>query len=677
MDKYGKLMKKTACMVLVFCMLLFCMTGCGKKDTKTTESQSDSVTEAQTGGDATEEAMSGNESADGEKLPIAKRDCELAKHPVSDNPGFYEIDCRDCLADIEWIYTINIYDEQLVVLYEDSNMKQQLALIDPFTMEVTGPVNMETGDSYYPGLFTDEKGRLVVYNWEEQYITYYNQKLEAEEIFGFENVASDTMYFSDHGEYGYYYDYVENAVMKYDIHKNEKTKLYDMTAVDSDYCMINGVLQDRYIALSYLDGGETSISELYDMKEERVAYSGEHMLNALRGYGESYSLLYEMDGIEEIVCGDVSGDAHIFALPNFGEYNNTEREQETNSLITYETDYDSEENSNTVLFRGYDMGSGQMKHAGSFFIPDTYCVTGLIYRQDSAYMPFVTAYDKPVIFIWDLLEEACQVSDDTSYLKPIPDPDNPDEAELRALKERAKTLGERFGVDIMISDEIDTCPVFDYEYTRIENPIRIEQTLNILETELAKYPEGMLAQLDDDMGSRLQIYLSGKIVGIMDGTLTDARGIENTIDGVTFVVVNITDVSNLVRTIHHEIFHAIENHINCEGYYFDYDRWTALNPDGFEYDYDYTKNEQNTDWDYITLGESDVYFVDMYSKSFPHEDRARIMEYAMTEEENKSQAFTYDGIAKKHAYICEQIRLAFDTTGWPEQTIWESVLPER
>ena len=54
-----------------------------------------------------------------------------------------------------------------------------------------------------------------------------------------------------------------------------------------------------------------------------------------------------------------------------------------------------------------------------------------------------------------------------------------------------------------------------------------------------------------------------------------------------------------------------------------YDSWDALNPQEFEYDYDYIANLNRFDYDY--LEDDNRYFIDPYSMSFPTEDRARIL----------------------------------------------------
>ena len=67
------------------------------------------------------------------------------------------------------------------------------------------------------------------------------------------------------------------------------------------------------------------------------------------------------------------------------------------------------------------------------------------------------------------------------------------------------------------------------------------------------------------------------------------------------------------------------------------------------------------------------YFVDSYSTINPTEDRARVMEYSMSD----YGAWTFEdaaGLAQKLDFYCRCIRQAFDTTGWPEVVRWEQYL---
>ena len=66
------------------------------------------------------------------------------------------------------------------------------------------------------------------------------------------------------------------------------------------------------------------------------------------------------------------------------------------------------------------------------------------------------------------------------------------------------------------------------------------------------------------------------------------------------------------------------------------------------------------------------YFVTEYALTFPTEDRATLLEAAMN---NYSWDFEPDsGRRAKLQYYAACIRDCFDTTGWPEITLWEQVL---
>ena len=142
-------------------------------------------------------------------------------------------------------------------------------------------------------------------------------------------------------------------------------------------------------------------------------------------------------------------------------------------------------------------------------------------------------------------------------------------------------------------------------------------------------------------------------------------------------MLDVNSFEDLENTIYHEIFHAIEGDMNySEAAFFDYEVWDGLNPEGFAYDYSYRDNRDNYNFGYTVADtEHEAYFVDVYSKSFPGEDRARIVEYAMLDAADvRRKNIEGSRLQAKLKYICEQIRKGFDTTGWPEKTFWEQAL---
>ena len=114
-----------------------------------------------------------------------------------------------------------------------------------------------------------------------------------------------------------------------------------------------------------------------------------------------------------------------------------------------------------------------------------------------------------------------------------------------------------------------------------------------------------------------------------------------------------------------------------------------MNPEGFDYYYAYIDpNGDSYEWsgssEYTTNdsawydGDTDsVYFIDAYSTTFPTEDRARLMEYLLSDVDYGPPAyFASVHLQEKLTYYFQCIRTKFDTTNWPEQTSWEQMLSE-
>lgn len=272
--------------------------------------------------------------------------------------------------------------------------------------------------------------------------------------------------------------------------------------------------------------------------------------------------------------------------------------------------------------------------------------TDLFLSKDQKYVYYVDS-EVNQFYCYDV------INDNTARL--WMDVEFPENAKMEELKNRADRISEQQGVVIHIGDEIRECKNTEYTLEISKNIIRIEQSLDVLEQALSKYPEGMLAQLErTDCGlsglSRLHIYLSGGMIPIGDESI-ESIGMHAIDENESYVVLDMNRVFDLENTIYHEIFHAIEQYVNYDGGFYVDDNWKALNPEGFSYDYGYIENQDNTDVMYtLADGTGHAYFVDLYSKSYPHEDRARIMEYAMLDE----------GVSGERMFLMSRFRTNFD-----------------
>lgn len=78
-------------------------------------------------------------------------------------------------------------------------------------------------------------------------------------------------------------------------------------------------------------------------------------------------------------------------------------------------------------------------------------------------------------------------------------------------------------------------------------------------------------------------------------------------------------------------------------------------------------------WTYYSGGDEGVYFVDSYSRTFASEDRARIMEFFMTRDDDAQELIKSPAIKKKLQHMSSAVRSVFDTSGW-ESVRWERLL---
>jgi hypothetical protein len=244
----------------------------------------------------------------------------------------------------------------------------------------------------------------------------------------------------------------------------------------------------------------------------------------------------------------------------------------------------------------------------------------------------------------------------------------------QSLYRRAEELSAAYGVDIRIADQ---CQLDYDEYYgfQVYDPDQIANALDQLETALSQYPKGFFSQLlygnldsirIEFIGGLQKKYLAEDAAYTSFSAFAQERGDH-------YLVVVDVDYA-YTDTYYHEFSHIIDKRLEYdaslrpEALYSD-SAWMELQPKGFGYSYSY---------DYLPddVGSSryDGWFVDYYACTFPTEDRARIMEYAMAQ-----IYWPFEGdtpIDDKLTYYSRCIRDCFDTTGWPEKTVWEQAIDE-
>lgn len=284
---------------------------------------------------------------------------------------------------------------------------------------------------------------------------------------------------------------------------------------------------------------------------------------------------------------------------------------------------------------------------------------------------WVLAHDlnrtKQAMYCWDT--PLSPSGNETSYLTPYYTASEPDKAGLTEIAKQAKALGEKYGVRIRVWEEAGKVQPDDYTF-ELEYLVPVyEKYLPALEKTLSAFPEGFLKKLGKSSSNGVvTISLVRQLLGNNAlGSLTTANGVHFWHDGSGYIAVPMGE-TEIDQNLFHEIFHAIDSYVMAECVA--YDNWPDLNPDEFIYDYSYVTNQFREDYQY--LEDETRAFIDMYSMSYPKEDRARIFEYAMME--GNENFFQSDVMQLKLKTLCKGIREAFNLKKYTDPLPWEQYL---
>ena len=705
-EDYGMKAKKSSIYEMVFIAVIFCLvlSGCdqlpiGKSvSTEVPVSVESTSTEAAT--TETVEPLS--------PYSIAAKDWEIKNHPVGGTDNLYElfIDELDINYD-EYFVALRPLGEQFLFVKLNHYSEAAAYVVDPLTMEVTASCDLPAGTYSYQGVSVNSQEQIEIWNGETHEFFVFDRNLNEQERISLGDINTSRVVLSDDRKYAYYIDYADGGIYCHQISDGTRMQIFsDVHLREDDFGEILGLfMQDSCLAFYYSNGEEEGIVyEVRKIDSGASLYRNTAMIDDIETTDEGYVLRYYEDGISDIVFGNYEDEMpQVLALMNYSEYDMVNADIRSKSVVSCQMiegaegiyqelvdkrqadQLDGDEETVTLLtVNQYDLESGKRKHSMDFYYVRndgqylSSCNT--VYLKETDCMVCMLEGSASRWLVWDLTKDSSKTGDETNYIYNWQNPDVPDEELMLRLKDRAEQIGRENGVEVYIGEEVTDCPQDIYGYEISTNAVRIAQMLNLLEKALKKYPDGMLEQLgkDSEWGSCLHIYLAGGIFPL-DETGIDAIGVQNTLDGITFLVLDINSIYDLENTIYHEIFHAIENFINYdEDAFFDEMVWNDLNPDGFTYDFDYQLNEQSDNFDYtVERNQENAYFIDLYSKSFPNEDRARVMEYAMLDTTDiRHKNVESPGVQAKLKYICGQIRKGFDTTGWPEKTVWEMAVTE-
>ena len=314
----------------------------------------------------------------------------------------------------------------------------------------------------------------------------------------------------------------------------------------------------------------------------------------------------------------------------------------------------------------YDLDTGL--RSGSLTIPGANLPVSVEKAADS--LVYILTYDmgygRETVYRWDPDAPEFAVSDETVYTGPYYTVIEPDYHGLVWCQSYAKSIGEKYGIEVLLWEDAMAVQPWDYDF-EIEYLVPVlKRELEWLEQRLANFPESVLKESAAHFSS-VKICLVRKITGTAEsGSLDGADGVQFFDGADAYIALAAGETSE--KALYHELYHVMETHIL--GNSIALDQWAKLNPVGFEYDYDYLANAQRDGSEYLQPDTRS--FVDTYSMSFPKEDRARILEYAMTE--GNEELFAASPLQFKLKTLCQGIREAYGLKKSPESYLWEQYL---
>ena len=282
------------------------------------------------------------------------------------------------------------------------------------------------------------------------------------------------------------------------------------------------------------------------------------------------------------------------------------------------------------------------------------------------------------IYLWDTVN--CAAADwegpsETAYEAPEP-------ADYGELSRAAEELGDRYGVTIVLGDNIPS-EFRDYTAEPATEPSVLSGSLSVLSNTLSLYPEGYFDRLKGDYFRGIVLYLTGALTPLnAASSISNASAFTTESNGLMQVAFDLYDDLD-PSTVIHELTHAADYRFLGEGL-LDEDVWNAMNPEGFSYYYSYIDASGES---YETAGSTeytaesgcparDVYFIDPYSKTYPMEDRAVLMENLLSGNSPYAYCFSGGHVQEKLSCYFRFLRDTLDDGTWPASTAWEEALRE-
>lgn len=194
--------------------------------------------------------------------------------------------------------------------------------------------------------------------------------------------------------------------------------------------------------------------------------------------------------------------------------------------------------------------------------------------------------------------------------------------------ERVRAIEDAYGITLHVGSAGNDFEIWGYVGQAELDPMEIYHAMTLTDSILSRYPAGMLRETYEGLCDTLHLYLCADLYGYASDGLSKAGGVTMT-DGQSILMA--VDIYNgLETTLPHELSHAFDVRIQSVSDTSEHN-WMQLwenmhsfsNAYAFSYEDYYYLNAYTF---YGETSQSRIWFVDSYARTFPTEDRARIIE---------------------------------------------------
>lgn len=272
--------------------------------------------------------------------------------------------------------------------------------------------------------------------------------------------------------------------------------------------------------------------------------------------------------------------------------------------------------------------------------------------------------EKDVLCCWDYTAVG---SDQIQRLGIRYTAENPDITGLAQCEELAEEIAKKYYVNILLGDK----PVEpeDYSFMAEYQVSAYQKALQALDAAMARFPENFFYVIGTSSENpKLQINLVRAIVPNRYDVPPADDGLQYWIREEAYMTLVVCD--QIEQNFYHELCHAMDTYVYAHSPQYDY--WKVSNPEGFEYDNSYSEYASHEDSPYLQ-GENRA-FIDAYSMTYAHEDRATVFEYAMLD--GCGEYFESEIMQEKLTLVCKAIRRAFGWRQYEGTFPWEQYLKE-